>query len=305
MKKIYFLLAACLLNTTLSTAQEFYSFEAEEGYLLGDINNQQGWITTSLGGSDYTAMQVVTEAQAKVGSRSLKIAYDPLATFQPIPIMGAFKSLLTPLDKANFSMSYSIQMTNAPGTNSSIFALSCGSVAEQKLVMEVYFSYDGKILVLENADTEFTVTQIGTWQEGVWYDVAISGGATSVTYSLNGVEKHEGTLLYNMDELRFAHDNYSGSAYIDNVNIAHTALGTASYDLAKEWNISPNPVESILNLADLQNVENLTITDLTGKKLFESNNSLEQIQVDFLSKGIYILTVKTTEAVISRKFIKN
>ena len=34
MKKIYFLLAACLLNTTLPNAQEFYSFEAEEGYSL-------------------------------------------------------------------------------------------------------------------------------------------------------------------------------------------------------------------------------------------------------------------------------
>ncbi|MDX1279210.1 hypothetical protein [Oceanihabitans sediminis] len=67
MKKNYFsLFAACLTSVSFLCAQNnTISFETEESYVLGDINQQQGWTTTSLGGGQFTDLQIVTDERAK------------------------------------------------------------------------------------------------------------------------------------------------------------------------------------------------------------------------------------------------
>lgn len=304
MKKLYFLLfCASLFNMAPINAQQYISFEAAEGYILGNIDGQQGWTTTGLGGGVNTELQVVTDAIAKTGERSLKITYDPQASSQPFPIMGAFYTLDTPLDRTDFSIRYSINVENPPGGNSSIFALECGSIVDEKLVLEIYFSYDGKILVLENAGTEFIVTQIGTWQEDTWYDVAISGNGEEVSYFLNGELKYVGALLYNIDDLRFAHDNFSGSAFFDDISLNYFTLGENDVN-SLTWGLYPNPVEDYLNHDGLQDGESFAIFDITGKKVMESNIFTNQISVKTLPSGIYILSINGVSGHVSKKFIK-
>ena len=306
MKKNYQLLFIALLASVsfLQAQENAISFEAEEGYELGDINQQQGWTTTSLGNGEYTDIQIITEARPKTGTRSLRIINDPNIPSQPFPVMGAFRVLDNPLDKTNFTLGYSINVDAYPGGNSSIFALECGSIIDEKLVLEFYFSYDGNIQIFENNGTDFTQTNVGTWEKDTWYDVTITGDGEDVYYYLNGELVHTGQLLYNIDEIRFAHDNYSGAAFIDDVIINYDVLSVQ--DVApNSWAIYPNPVKDILNLEGLNTVESYVIYDVSGRKLEEADNNTQQINLSHLSNGVYLLQVNTDKGQVSKKFIKN
>jgi len=234
----------------------------------------------------------------------LRILNDPNIPAQPFPVMGAFRVLDSPLDKSNFSLSYSISIDSYPGNNSSVFALECGSIVDEKLVLEIYFSYDGKILILENIDTGFTEIQVGMWDRNTWYDVTVSGNENEVQYFLNGALVHTGALLYNIDEIRFAHDNYSGAAFIDDVNINYGSLSVQEETL-NSWAIYPNPVKDILYMEGLDQVKSYVIYDVAGRKLEQFHNTTKQINVSHLSNGVYLLQIHTDKGQVSKKFIKN
>lgn len=308
MIKNYFLLFIALLTcASLIHAQEnVISFEADEGYELGDINEQQGWTTTGVGSDAFTELQVVTDERSKTGGRSLKITNEPNIQNQPFPILGAFYILDNPLDISNFSIGYSMSVDSAPGYSSSTFALACGSIADEKLVLELYFVYDGRIIILENnlGGTDLTETNIGNWERDTWYDLRITGDGDEVHYYLNDELVHTGELLYNIDELRFVNDNYSGSAYIDDINIVYETLNVQDLTI-NPWTIYPNPVKDILNLEGLDNVESYAIFDITGRKLEQFNNFTKQIDVRHLSNGMYLLQINTDKGQVSKKFIKN
>src|SRR5690554_1986794 len=306
MRKNYQLLFIALLASVsfLHAQENPISFEAEEGYELGDINQQQGWTTTSLGNGEFTDLQIVTEEKAKTGTRSLRIINDPNIPSQPFPVMGAFRVLDNPLDKTNFTLGYSINVDAYPGGNSSVFALECGSIIDEKLVLEFYFSYDGNIQIFENNGTDFTQTNVGTWEKDTWYDVTITGDGEDVYYYLNGELVHTGQLLYNIDEIRFAHDNYSGAAFIDDVNINYGSLSVQEETL-NSWAIYPNPVKDILYMERLDQVKSYVIYDVAGRKLEQFHNTTKQINVSHLSNGVYLLQIHTDKGQVSKKFIKN
>lgn len=218
--------------------------------------------------------------------------------------MGAIRLLDTPLDKSNFTLRYSINIDINPGNNSSVFALACGSNVDEMLVLEIYFFYNGKILIIENDGEEFITKEVGIWEKDIWYDVTITGDENEVRYYLNNELIHTGALAYNIDELRFAHDNLSGAAYIDDVSINHETLSVQDITL-NPWTIYPNPASDVLNLEGLENVESYAIYDMTGRKLAQPNNSSKQIDVSHLNNGVYLLQINTDKGQVSKKFIKN
>lgn len=307
MKKIYFLLSFSLLaSTSLLRAQESsISFEVEEGYELGDINQQQGWTTTGIGDGLFTDLQVVSDERPKNGERSLRIINDPSIQSQPFPVMGAFRVLDAPLDKSDFSLTYSINMENPPGNSSSVFALECGSIVDEALVLEIYFFYDGKIQILENNGVDFTVTEVGTWVNDTWYDVTVSGDENEVRYFLDGELVHTGALLYNIDELRFAHDNYSGAAFFDDISIEYETLNVQDV-ASNSWAIYPNPAKDILNLTGLDHVKSFAIFDVSGRMLDQRIHvSTQQIDISHLNTGVYLLRINTDKGQVSKRFTKN
>lgn len=65
----------------------------------------------------------------------------------------------------------------------------------------------------------------------------------------------------------------------------------------------PNPVPNILTISK-ETIEKVTITDLTGKKVFTQNNS-NKIDISDLQKGIYLVTIETNDGKIeTQKIIK-
>jgi hypothetical protein len=68
--------------------------------------------------------------------------------------------------------------------------------------------------------------------------------------------------------------------------------------------VYPNPATDIVNVSSNKKIENITVIDMTGKKV-QSFKAGNQINVSSLAKGIYILQVYYGEgAVENTKLIK-
>jgi hypothetical protein len=71
--------------------------------------------------------------------------------------------------------------------------------------------------------------------------------------------------------------------------------------------IYPNPACDYLIINDLENLQHITIQSLTGTNIWSSDFSGEEtvtIPVSRLNDGIYIISIRTSEKRIIRKFIK-
>jgi len=101
----------------------------------------------------------------------------------------------------------------------------------------------------------------------------------------------------------------SGNLYlldIDNGEILKVNNSTLSVrQLTKSsYSIYPNPVKDILNINLTYNNElkNVTITNLLGRTIYSSNT--KKIDIENLSKGIYILNITTENGIATEKIIK-
>jgi len=68
--------------------------------------------------------------------------------------------------------------------------------------------------------------------------------------------------------------------------------------------IYPNPAKNQLTINVADKIENITIIDITGKTIKNMTPTSKTINVSELTKGIYFLKVKTTNSVVTSKFIK-
>ncbi|MFD2600750.1 T9SS type A sorting domain-containing protein [Flavobacterium suzhouense] len=68
----------------------------------------------------------------------------------------------------------------------------------------------------------------------------------------------------------------------------------------------PNPTSSMLTLANTEmlNIENLSVTDMTGKLVLSQKGNSPEINVEVLPAGIYFLNVSSKEGVQHLKFVK-
>lgn len=76
-----------------------------------------------------------------------------------------------------------------------------------------------------------------------------------------------------------------------------------SNNAKKDLLLYPNPAQSILSIKCDYEVEKIIISDLTGKVISIKTNS-NQINVENLSKGMYIIEVFSPEGKVTKKFIK-
>lgn len=70
------------------------------------------------------------------------------------------------------------------------------------------------------------------------------------------------------------------------------------------FEVFPNPANDHLNIQGLVEIEKYQITDLSGKVLAEGNVSDNQINIENLESGSYILSVECKEKIWNSKFIK-
>lgn len=74
-----------------------------------------------------------------------------------------------------------------------------------------------------------------------------------------------------------------------------------------QFSIYPNPAQSIINIDSVNNIsiDSLKIFDIFGKLLLEKTKNTNQVTIENLSNGIYIIEVASEGKIIKKKFIKN
>ena len=103
-----------------------------------------------------------------------------------------------------------------------------------------------------------------------------------------------------------------GNMYVADTNnnkirkISQT-LATTDFEMFSKLKIYPNPVKTILNIQTPNNnsIDKIYIVDLLGKKVLEQTQNTNQINVEHLAKGIYIIETFLGQEKFSSKFVKD
>ena len=125
---------------------------------------------------------------------------------------------------------------------------------------------------------------------------------SDVTIKIDDIQK----ITFNGNNMQFKTVKGVENSYLmDDIALISFSDGlTAIKDMPKniELNVSVNANGKIVVEAPYP-IKELTVFDLNGRKLI--TGTLGSLNVNFLSKGIYILKIETTEGIITKKFIKN
>jgi|SRR5690554_3688004 len=317
MKKI--LLSAAFLFATFTGANaQQISFEASEGYTTGDINGQNGWTVTPTSETTFIENQVITTELASNGSQSLKIVTETAFQGQNSPVIGAFKTLDTPITDAQYTFSFDINISELGGADFAFFALSEGLNDEGQttyfFVNRVLFNYEANLNTLDVNDTGDGLVVVSapdfTWAPTTWYNLRIEGDndTETIEYYIDDVLVYTGSTYRDtaITDIRFVNDNWGGFAYIDNFKINDETASVKDV-ISSSFSIYPNPAKDIINISNSADVVgNVTITDMNGRvvKNVTLGENEGQINIADLSQGVYILNAVSNGKSVTEKIIK-
>ena len=320
------LLGAFLLGSLLTmNAQEVNSFEAEEGYVLGNVHNQDGWTTTPVTGGEITNIQnqIVTDEAAKDGVWSIKLQKETGFGGQQDVIAGVFKNV-TPVNPDLFTVSFDI-FINQQSANDSDFAINLNNVTgtgaemTRNMVNRLQFRFNGEIAAINNGTNAqgqpaliFEATT-ATWTPQTWNNVRIVVDFQNevTTYFVNGVEVGTSDVLSTaINEVAFLHDNFAGFAYLDKVAFDSAPTMGTNQVASSQFSVYPNPANNVINIANAENVlvTGVAIVDINGRTVKTAkfdNVSEAQINISDLSSGMYLMNISSANGMVTKKIVKN
>lgn len=131
-----------------------------------------------------------------------------------------------------------------------------------------------------------------SWQ---WFNTSNLGEADSIKF-----------FMYSSD-VSFGFMNTPAFFSLDEVTVSDAYVGLEENNLTSGFVISPNPFSSILTISSLTSNFTINIVDLTGKLILtvESNDLKKQIDLEFLSAGIYFAEIKNGNIKTVKKIVKN
>lgn len=305
MKNKYLLILS--LVSSLAFAQQTISFEASEGYSLGNINGQNNWTVTETSDGPLTN-QIITDEFSSSGNYSFKNAYVPEYNDQWFPIFGIEKSFSPALDYKNTTLSYDFYATEQNGSDFEFALYSINDdLQEFEIVTAVGFENRGMIYIYPELNLGGFTYADETWQVNKWYNMKVEFTESNIKYYLdnNLILSVANTSKVNLDGMNFLHNNFGGNAYYDNIKINDEVMAVND---VKKANIKlyPNPVKDILkiNLSNNENINEINIYNVAGQKL-KTVSKQSEINVESLAKGVYMLDIKTDKnKTYNSKFIK-
>lgn len=288
-------------------AQQTISFEASEGYNLGNINGQNGWTVTQSSDGPLTN-QIITNKLASNGTYAFKNAHVAQYGDQWFPIFGIEKSFLPALDYKKATISYDFY---APEQNGSDFEFALYNINQEEEVFDIVtaigFENRGFIYIYPEINLGGFTYADEKWEANKWYNMKVEITEAKINYYLNNklILSVENKSKVNIDGMNFLHNNFGGDAYYDNIKINNETL--AVKEISKQAvKIYPNPVKDVLKiqLADNENISEINIFNLAGQKL-KSVSKAKEINTENLSKGNYLLEIKTeNNQTFHSKFVK-
>lgn len=299
MKKILLFLSTALFLSNVSQAQNSISFEASEGYNLGSIENQNGWILYDPSeGETYTPEVVISDNRATHGNRSFRITSQNILDY-----VGGL-NLMNPVQE-NFSISMDVYI------ESTFTGLDNGSeilldLVDENLVSLAQFNFGFDNTIYGGSNGWLSEIEGLTYENDRWYQIRydVDFDAQVFRLYLNDTFIYEeafetGTQLAGLDFYMF---DMGTSLNVDNIQILPLAdLGTVETKKSM-ISIYPNPVTDVIQIKTDETLLSAEIFDLTGRQIKSTTSS--SVAVQDLQPGTYVIKIKTNQNTTSKKFIK-
>ena len=308
MKKIYTLLF--IASTTITQAQQAYSFETSEGFVLGNLNQQNNWEVSQAGDGKIVNNQIVTNELASDGTNSFKNGNQADYKEQWFPIMGATKVFDTPTDYKNFTITFDAYVTKRNGADFE-FTLYTVNTETDEFYPVAGFGMEnrGYLYITKDINYGFDYADDAKdWPINKWNNFKIEVSENEIKYYLNSKLVYTGNNFTkaNINGFTMLHNNYGGDAYYDNFKITteNLAINTVNQ---KELKIYPNPIKDYLAVdTSFQNqIASIEIINTLGQVILKENNVTNRIDTDKLQAGVYIAKIILKDGkVINRKIIK-
>lgn len=304
MKNKYLLILSFV--SSLAFAQQSISFESSEAYNLGTVNEQNGWEVTVNSDELPINNQVISNDRASAGTQSLKISVDENEDFGWFPIYGAAKAFDRPYNFANTTVEFDVFITELDGSTFEFGTFGIVDTDEYMPVSIYSFNYTGNLEVVNSVDYDYENANF-TWEANRWYKLKSVISDTDIKFYIDGALIHTMPNFSQTDVtgVNFVHDNFGGSAYIDNLKINDEVLAVNNVNKGN-IKLYPNPVKDILkfDLPNGEKVSDVEVYNTVGQKVSEFKN-VDEINLNHLKSGVYIINLKNnTGKTYSSKIIK-
>lgn len=223
MKKITFILLLFVIPFMANAQSVEYSFEASEGYTLGNLHEQNNWSVME----PIISQVTIVDDKSTDGNNSLFIEglNSPFGDAQGnLVLVGAFSELLEIEDDV-VTLEFDIYLTDTTDDENdpSDFAFQLQSTEEGFITSRIVFNWQDDIRIVETGDSGPAFSTIGTFEREEWISVKIvhDFDADEIEYYINGVLIHTGDVwsAESVDQIVILFDNFDSSAYIDNIKI--------------------------------------------------------------------------------------
>ena len=297
MRKILFsLIATSAIFNSINAQTTKYSFEASEGFTIGDVLGQNENIDTFW--SDVTAIGETAEVsseRASDGSNSIKIV-----NYDDGEQGGIYITNVPSYGKT--TISYDVFVPELGGSDNMFVAFT----SEGGLI-NVDFDYEGNVLI-GNYETE-EYEEVATYNSNTWYNlkVEIDFSSRQIKYYLNNTLIHTGTAVgtaTSISELDFAIDNFGTDAYFDNIQVKDATLAVSEAGKKDIFRVYPNPTVDVVNFDVVGKINSVDVYDAAGKLVKNTKDGAKKLSLSTLSKGNYVVKVQTENAVYTKKVIK-
>ncbi len=174
------------------------------------------------------------------------------------------------------------------------------------------------------------VFNAGSWEAGEGKDYAHDGSAVDFRLAFAGGHPYKYSMVYVPNEFYALEDGetisaincvFNGGAWDAGEGKAHNEAGDGCEDFvaplngtgivnntySNTLNVYPNPVNDVLNIANVSDANEIVIYDVTGKvvKSMKVNGSDISVNVSDLQRGVYFVNVYGNKGVQAKKFLKN
>lgn len=288
MKKTTFLLITLLISSS-NFAQDLFSDNFEAG-----INN---WTVTSTGTNGWVVNSSYTGFSTFI----------PDTPQQPAAITNSPESEYLHIMNSSVCSQFSACNANFDASNSSIaYAELTNSISTVGyLNTEISFYY----LCAGAAGNSFGELEYSTDNGGTWTSTGTEYSATA-TWTLETVSMPAWNDVSQL-KFRFKWENNSQGSdpafAIDDLSISAEQDVTGISEIhANSFKVFPNPSNDVINISanEKSEISKITIVSLDGKSVLGTYQSQNQIDIQHLDAGVYLLKILSNGAVTTMRIVK-
>ena len=115
------------------------------------------------------------------------------------------------------------------------------------------------------------------------------------------------TTIYDVDDMEFTIQSFAyNSVAEEGISAGDTGQGVGISEISKGvLHVYPNPAQDYISFNELKNLEQITITDISGKQVYTSQDlNTNGLDISHFKSGIYFISAQTDEALFVSKFVK-